>query len=340
MPSLELPTLTVPSSQPDPAIRAGAIRALRFAAGLVMLHLVATWAYVGVIGGKHKATRSDFLWEIAPDRVDLVFLGDSHPRSAIDPKLFEHATAVNLATGGEHYAKAYYRFKTLYDRADRSVGAIVVPLDATSFTSWHADNYSPEYVWGQYVDFFDLGAAQGDRFAYVGPWLKATFFPYAGELRTFAQLRGKRFGFGEALASGRFDLLGQNGREHAAREQAEAHFKGADLMDDHQILGLERQIEWAKREGIRVVAISYPLTDAYLRVLETELGDPRAVVTREAIGPLRERHPEVVHLDCTDLYRGQPDLFADPHHLNRRGRVLFTAEVERRLIEAGVLDAG
>lgn len=319
---------------------AGLRRATAYVAGLAVLHLLASLAYVAVIGGKHKASRSDVLWEIAPPRVDLVFLGDSHPRSAVDPKLFERATAVNLATGGEHYAKAYYRFKTLFDEADRDVGAIVVPLDPTSFTSWHADNYSPEYIWGRYVDFFDLGAAQGDRLAYTGHWLKAHVVPYAGELRTFAQLRGKRFGFGEELASGRFDLLGQAGRERAAREQAEVHFEGADLLDAHQQLALERQIAWADAQGIRVVAISYPLTDAYLRVLETELGDPRTRVTDAVVTPLKARHPNLVHLDCTDLYRGQPDLFADPHHLNRRGRILFTAEVERRLIEAGVLSAG
>ncbi len=324
----------------EQGFRAGLSRAVRFGLGLVVLHLLATWAYVAIVGGKHKATRSDLLWELAPDRVDLVFLGDSHPRSAIDPKLFTRAEAVNLATGGEHYAKAYYRFKTLYDRADRDVGAIVVPLDPTSFTSWHVESYNPEYVWGQYVDFFDLGAAHGDRYQYVGMWLKARFVPYAGELRTFAQLRGKRFGFGEALASGRFDALGDHGRDRAAREQAKVHFEGADLTAEHQILALERQIAWADALGIRVVAISYPLTDAYLRVLQTEFGDPRTLVTRDVIRPLLERHPNVVHLDCTDLYRGQPDLFADPHHLNRPGRVLFTAEVERRLIEAGVLDAG
>ncbi len=305
-------------------------RALAFAAGLLVLHGIGAYAYGALIGDRHKASRSDAMWDRAPDKVDLVFLGDSHPRSAIDPKIIGK-NAVNLATGGEHYTKSYYRIKKLYEGSDRSIRSIVIPLDPNGFTSWHADNFAPEYVWGRYVDFLELGAVRNDRWTYLGKWAKAHVTPYSGELRTFNQIRSKRFGFGEALANGRFDGLGPKARVHAAREAASAHFEGCDTLDPRQIWGFEQLIAWAEGEGIQVIAISYPL-----RVLP-DYGDPRPAVQKAIIDTLAERHPNVLHLDYTDLYRGQPDLFADPHHLNRRGRILFTREVGLKLVEHGLL---
>lgn len=312
-------------------------RALVYAAGLLLVHLVLSTAYTRVIGPRHKAWRSDRLWEMAPQQVDVVFLGDSHPRSGIDPRIMG-PTWINLATGGEHYTKSYYRFKTLYESSDRDVRVVVIPLDPNGFTSWHADQFAPEYVWGKYVDYWKLGRLRHEEWTFAAKWAKANIAPYTGELRTFNQLRSKRFGFGEALASGRFDWLGPAAREHAAREQAEVHFEGFDHMDPNQKLGFDLLIDWAESEGIQVVALSYPLTDPYLRVIEEELGDPAAAVRAGVIDKLPEEHPNVIHLDYTRFYFGQPDLFADPHHLNRAGRVLFTREVARELAERGLID--
>ncbi len=122
-----------------------------------------------------------------------------------------------------------------------------------------------------------------------------------------------------------------------ARETAEAHFAGYSFMDPGQRWGFERLLAWAKAQGIPVVAISYPLTREYLKVIQEELGDPGAVVRREVIDRLPEEHPEVLHLDFTNHFYGRDELFADPHHLNRAGRIAFTRDVHRALVEAGVL---
>ena len=97
-------------------------RVIAWCAGLLLLHLALTSAYVSVVGPRHKAARSDQLWFEAPQQLDLVFLGDSHPRSAINPKIMG-PTWVNLATGGEHYTKSYYRLRTLYELQPRQVRA-------------------------------------------------------------------------------------------------------------------------------------------------------------------------------------------------------------------------
>ena len=37
------------------------------------------------------------------------------------------------------------------------------PLGPHSFTSWITDRYVPEYVWGRYVDWCELGRIRGER---------------------------------------------------------------------------------------------------------------------------------------------------------------------------------
>lgn len=325
-----------PSAAPAPRPTRTLGRALRWFVGVFLIHcmLYAFWA--AVVGPRHKATRSDELWYRAPEQLDVVFLGDSHPRSAIDPRLMG-PRAVNLATGGEHYTKGYYRFKTLMERQPRQVRTLVIPLDPNGFTGWHADAFAPEFVWARYVDFLELGELRGDRWTYAKAWAKGNLFPYTGELRTLNQLRSKRFGFGEALASGRFDWYNPKTRARHAYEAAEVHFAGHSHLDPAQVQGFERLIDWAEGQGMTVVALSYPLTDAYLRALETEVGNPRKTVNDAVVSRLATDHPSVVHLDYTDFYRGQPDLFADPHHLNRRGRILFSREIRDQLVARDLL---
>lgn len=311
-------------------------RVIAWCAGLLLLHLALTSAYVSVVGPRHKAARSDQLWFEAPQQLDLVFLGDSHPRSAINPKIMG-PTWVNLATGGEHYTKSYYRFRTLYELQPRQVRAVVIPLDPNGFTSWHADQFAPEFVWGKYIDFWELGGLREDRWTFMGKWAKARLVPYAGELRTFNQLRSKRFGFGEALASGRFDGLRPARRDHQAREQARAHFEGFDPMDPNQRLGFDLLVEWAEENSIPVVAVSYPLTREYLRVIRDELGDPVSIVQSSVVDDLPRTHPGVLHLDYRESYVDNPEMFADPHHLNQRGRAVFTRKLAEDLEHAGIL---
>jgi hypothetical protein len=301
--------------------------------GLV-LHALASALYVSALQG-HKAIRLDrtFL-ERAPKRISVLICGDSHPRTAIDGATLGDRV-VNLSLGGEHFLKTWYRMRKLVEGTNRRVDTLVLSLEASSFSSWAAWNFAPEYVWGRYVDFGEIGRIRGDRWGYAARTLKASFFPYAGELRTLAQMRADRFGFGEDLPTGRMSEDGVEQQRFAALEQARLHFKDQDLMDPGLKWAFGRLVRWTRQYDVQLVVVAYPVTRDYWQWVEASGADAR--VREEVLKPLLMLHPDVVRLDYHDLYFDRLDLFADPHHLNPDGRAEFTRVLRQDLQDAGVL---
>lgn len=297
-------------------------------------HAALAWVYVLALQD-HKAIRTDRLFlKRAPAHIPVLVVGDSHPRTAIDGRRLGRGV-VNIASGGEHYLKTWYRVRWLLGQTHSRVDTLILPLDAASFSSWHATNFAPEYVWGRYVDYLEVGRVRGDTWAYVPRWLKASFFPYAGELRTLAQMRSNRFGFGEDLPTGSFGALGRAEQRNQAMEQAKIHLKGADVLDPALAWAFARLVRWTADNHIRLVLVSYPVTADYYQWVERTPA-PLRVRTEIAL-PLGKRRPDVLQLDYHDRFFGRNDLFSDPHHLNPAGRAEFTRILRRDLVAAGVM---
>lgn len=302
--------------------------------GLVM-HLVLVRVYTRLMV-EHKAIRSDraFLFR-APDHVSVLVCGDSHPRTAIDPNRLGEGV-VNYAIGGEHYLKTWYRMRAALERTDRTIDTLLLPLEVNSFSSWHAWNFAPEYVWGRYVDFLEIGRVRGDPWPYATRQLKASLFPYAGELRTLAQLRSGRFGFGEELPTGSFTELSRSEQRQAARDQAITHFRGQEVVDPGLKWAFDQLVGWAHQHDVRLVLVAFPVTWDYWTFAQRS-GAPEQV-QQQVVDPLLASDPEVIRLDYHGLFFGQNDLFSDPHHLNPEGRLRFTRQLRQDLIARGVLD--
>ncbi len=304
-----------------------------FVVGVLVLHLVISLVYVRVVGRGHKVTRSDRMVLRAPAKLDLVIAGDSHPRTALAPQLLG-PRVINAAVGGEHYLKTYYRLRTLVERGGKDVSALLLPVDAGSFSSWQSHNFAPEFIWGRYVDFFEVGRAHGRPLKFTGAWVKSRAVPYAGELRTLNQIRQKRFGFGVHLPNANFGAAPEFQRKRQALMASQQHFRGADPLDPALRWAFDQLVAWAEEQSIRVVFVSFPVTQLYHRWAE-RVG-ARAAVQREILDPLREAGHLV--LDHHDLYFGQDELFSDSHHLNAKGRIRYTRHVRERLRAAGMVE--
>jgi hypothetical protein len=300
----------------------------------LLVHAVLHTGYVRLVARGHKAIRADatFLAR-APERIELLVCGDSHPRSDIDPTQLSDRT-VNIAIGGEHFLKTWYRMRYLLDAGDRTIDALLLPLDAGSFSSWHGDNFSPEYVWGRYVDFLEVGRVRGRPWGYVGRALKADVFPYAGELRTLNQVRTKRFGFGEELPLGSFGALSPAQRRATGLQVAIDHFRDADPMDPGLRWAFDQLVGWADERDIPVVLVAFPLTRWYDKWVKR--AGVRERVEQEVVAPLLA-NPDHIYIDHHDLFGKRDELFADSHHLNALGRTLYSRHLREVLVERGVL---
>ncbi len=310
-------------------------RLLGFLGVGLALHLLLVRAYVSSVSDGHKAFRNDRVFLAGPRRVDLLVVGDSHPRTAIDARALGPGCA-NIAVGGQDLLKSWYRASWLVERGDKDVRALLLPLDPGGFSSWHADVFAPELVWGRYVDFLAVGREQGRPLAFLSSLLKARLVPYAGELRTFNQLRTRRFSFGEDLPGGSFARFPPAERMARARNDAREHFRDQDLMHDGLRAAWDRLVGWADERGIPVVAVSFPTSAEYERWVE-RAGAREVVETRVArpfVAAAPDRH---LWLDLHDLFHDRPDAFADSNHLNAGGRAAFSALLAEELRGRGLL---
>lgn len=309
-------------------------RALTFLGILLAVHSALSLVYARIVGPGHKASRSDQIFARGPEHIELLIAGDSHPRTALAPHHLG-PRVVNAAVGGEHYVKTFYRLRTLVETTGKQVDTLLLPLDAGSFSGWHAENFAPEYIWGRYVDFLEVGRIRGEPWPYLVRWTKGRLFPYAGELRTLNQIRTKRFGFGEDLPSGNLAQRTELERRGLARTQAKEHFHGVDIIDPGLKWAFHGLLDWAEGQGIRVVLVAFPVSRDY--GYWADFAGAREKVRAEIVAPLlaEGKHD---YIDTSELFWEHDELFSDPHHVNGVGRAIYSRQLQKRLVELGVLE--
>ena len=294
----------------------------------LLLHTLLYTSYANTVGRSHRVREVDARWLEGDEDINLLILGGSHARNAADPALMSQS--MSLAVGGEHYIKTLYRLRHLVTQRQRKVAAALVPLDAASLSSWKTDSFTPEYVWGQYVDFVELGALRRKPFAYGRMWTKATLFPYAGELETLEQLwLGSR-----AFQDERQALAPPPKRERRTGRQAAAdHLAGQDLSDPAQTWALRQLVSELLERKTRVILVTYPVSAGYSKAARALGADMSA--QRNLVADL-SKAGQVDHLDFESLLHGKPEYFYDGDHLSRSGRARFSRLLRQKLLALGV----
>jgi len=309
---------------------------IAFVAIGLLLHGLLYTTYVRSVGPAHRVSEVDGLWLDSKAAVKVLAVGGSHTRSNVDPAFMPDS--LNLGVGGEHYIKTLYRWRYLLEKNDRQVATVLLPLDAAGLSSWKTDDYSPEYIWGRYVDFIDLGRRQKKPFAYGRMWTKSRIFPYAGELETLQMMWSGTKAFKDEdqlsrlAADNQLEVIAKSQRR-SGREAATEHLAGHDHADPALLWALRALISDFRDRGTRVVLVSYPMSAGYsktARDLGADLSAQRALVEQLA------DPGKVDHVDTESLFHGKPDKFYDGDHLSKVGRTHFSRLLRQKLLALGI----
>lgn len=302
--------------------------ALFVALGL-LLHLVASVLFVVTVGRTHDVRNMDARWLMGPRPVAVMIAGDSHARFAVEAPVL--GSAINVAVPGEHYQKTVYRVPWLLDHGSRTVRAVVLPFDAVTFASFKSASFEPEYVWGRYVDWWDLGAHKDQRFSFAGKWFKARFAPYTGELDVVLQYLTSSAHFRDPTdPQAGLKLNFFEPGQLAARR----HLSGAEVWDADMEWAFRRLVDDLVGRGIRVVLVRFPVTRAYAMESRRLGADP---ALRDALLATVGRPGVVDHVDAESLFFDAPEMFGDGDHLNPIGKRRFSEYLAAELQRLGVL---
>ena len=176
-------------------------RLLAWVSGLLALHLVFSLWALATIGRDHRAVELDRAFLGSSEPLTVLVAGASHARNGVAA---DQLGGLSIAVAGEHALKTRYRLPWLLHRSPRSVGAVILELDAATLSSWKTDGFDPEVVWGRYVPFLDLGWRRGEPLDYAGKWMAAHAAPYAGQADAFAFWRAGLRAFQDEDALDRF----------------------------------------------------------------------------------------------------------------------------------------
>jgi hypothetical protein len=276
-------------------------------------------------------------FEAQKDQIQILFLGQSDMKYAIIPKTMPYKS-YNFAEGGENFIATYFKIKHYIDEMPH-LKIVVLPLPLESFTTgrleWVRGKYFPKYFSYGYItdeDFRELYKLMG--FKVVLKKLQSLFlFPDSKQLKTFWEnvgnlVRSKPIERSE-IYDGYFKDFGSNVSERRTRVAVPHRFRKKYKFDEGLLAYFEKILVLCHSRGIKVVTLSIPVTDYYMKHAEKYVTNAdlyERVVANPRFTPYIYRH-----IDYMNFYAKDHTLFKDDHHLNFEGATLFSQRMASEL---------
>lgn len=299
-------------------------------AGLLVVHGLVSAAYVQTVGHDHRAVELDRAFLEGDSDLSVLVAGASHARNGVAA---EEIGGLSIAVAGEHPVKTRFRLPWLLDRSERPIGAVILELDAASLSSWKADSFEPEFVWGRYVPLLELGMLRGAPLDYAGKWAKARLVPYAGELDNLMFWRAGLRAFQDEDDLDRFRGQPPAWMRKSGEEAARLHLEGYSPRDPAKVWAFQGLVQELRARQVRVVVVRFPVMADYAATAEALGATPQ--VLDEVMAPLLAPG-EVDQLDYSAMFYDRPGAFYDGDHLNGQGRRALTRRLASDLARLGV----
>ena len=296
------------------------LRTLGFIVFLAAVHFTVSAFYGPWIRSDTEYEISRRQFEKSKEEISILFLGDSHVRSAVNPEYIPGA--FNFSLDGENYIMTYYKMRYYLKDKDLDLKMVVLPIDLHSFSSYRGNRFPDPVFWGRYINYIELGQEKGSmpsfikktlqsEFAYLGGYdeMIEKFFSPAENARKIVQ--------GYLPRNGDFSTASDQASMELAHKRVSIHFSGQDFVDEHLFIYFIKLLTLLEENGIEVVLVRYPVTNQYFHFAASILPVFDYVNIME--DQLKQQGFEYQILDYHDLFWGRNDLFVDSDHLNKFG---------------------
>ena len=99
---------------------------LLFIALFAILHLGLSQAYYRTVAAHASVAAVDAEFRTLMDEINILILGDSHPRNDVHPKLITDQT-FNFASQGENYIQTYYKLRYFIEDENLDLDMVILP---------------------------------------------------------------------------------------------------------------------------------------------------------------------------------------------------------------------
>jgi len=297
---------------------------------LAVLHLFFWWLYADVLSSNSLQRKKAALFKTESNMKSSIWImGDSHPMMAINPAFIPGS--FNQGATSEYYFLTLLKLKGML-KESAPPEMLVLPLDMHSFSAQGnallLQHELDDVFWTRLIDPVEL-LQSGLPSAWLRWYLSARFFPYAGQYyRLLAFLKKEAYqvdSVGFVAAEEDFSTLSKANRQHAAETRFGAHFEKYPPLDSLQMVAFSGIVSLCNSKNIRLVILSYPISDEYRRCAENQ---PKLKTVKSLTDSIKARH---CHLDFSRFFSGKPEFFSDPDHLNRHGAAVLSRRLNAAL---------
>lgn len=302
-------------------------RYLAFVALLVLLNTGIANYFTGMLpdrAGARETLREVFSGE---EGLHIVVVGDSHPMCAVEASGVQGL--VNAAWIGQRYDIAYNLTQRLFRRHPGQVEVVVVPLDRHSFARDRLlmPLREPSSRWLE--DTLYMGWRTGLLEEQVEALIRYETVPYLGAVDVLldpSNPRKRLRAYEEDYPRG---LADNPDAEGLAAVTAQLHAGSGVWWEEVLEEYLAAILDLCRREGVRVVAVRYPVSAPYWEAVQ-----PLVPLEewRERVANLLRHYPEVPVLDYSRLAHDRPEFFIDSDHVHPRHAPEFTAKLYEDLM--------
>jgi hypothetical protein len=278
-------------------------------------------------------------FEEQEDQIQILFLGQSDIKFAIIPKVMPYRS-YNLAGMGENFIGTYFKLKYYIDKTPR-LKIVVLPLHLSSFSAARLDYEKDRYfhncfTYGyiSYRDLRELYKIMGfsvvrEKLASLSPMLdRRRMKVFSENWRKLIRNRPLRT---SEVYDGYFYVTSSFVNEEQAKLPIQRQFgkNHKNDFDENMLSYFEKILILCHERGIKVVTLTTPVTDIYIRHAEK-------YVTKEALYEKVFKNPRFrpyiyKHLDFMDIYAKDHALFYDTDHLNYQGATVFSERIASEL---------
>ena len=323
---------------------------------LVILMIILTILNIGYIAIVLKNTTLERVEMQLNDRKDdirIMFLGDSHPLTSINPRFINNS--FNFASGGENLFLNYFKFKKILEDDEFKIDVVVIQTDLHTFlfrddVEWATFDSYPNY-WRKYVSIIDIYHLR-QKFSLNDAimWEINSLIPFIGQDEQFIDFLGmseedRIKGFdarelidGMQVRKDKFEWANESKRYKKANRTAIDHFIDfgkISTISDSKIDYFQKILDLAEEQGLQVVLIKYPITEEYYNLSKKYIDNE---LYYDRIFSITREYCNVYLLDYQKEYFGQYSLFHDEDHLNIWGSEIFSKQINEEFKKLGLIN--
>lgn len=275
-------------------------------------------------------------FEKQKSEIQILFCGQSDVKYGIIPDEFDSNT-FNFAGTGESFIETYYKLEhSIRDMPKLKI--VVLPVTLHSFTSNRSNEISWPYFTYGYISYSDILELYKLKGMVVVKEKLLSFCPNLRSLQMRIFLRNMKKVFKNQpidkaeIHKGYVKYEGSYVEEKWAKKRIKRYFDGQVVFDEDLLLYFEKILELCRNNDVKVVALTLPLTDYFLKYSEK-------YITEDSLYENVLRNPRYSkyiykHIDyLEDSYAGNHDLFLNQDHLNHKGALKFSKLAAAELSE-------